>query len=191
MAFTRFHDDITRIKKELEESTFTGRYMLNTPGPGDKLPFFEDPQLRLQRWGANLKTNTVNMESDLFGLTRPLNRDLVDDNNYKEYAAMTGDVTYSNQQPMVEESRASHPAWMYKDLEQSRWENPFLNPLNGLEKGFNENIQTRILEKDYFVPRIPIVNNTNDYYLTGDSICVGGNCKNSEPPKTLYVNRIR
>jgi hypothetical protein len=189
--FTRFHDDTARIKKQLEESTFTGRYMLNTPGPGDKLPFFEEPQLRLQKWGANLKTNTVNMESDLFGLTRPLNRDLVDENDYKQYAVRTGDVTYSNQSPFVEESRTSHPAWMYKDLEQTRWENPFLNPLNGLEKGFNENIQTRILEKDYFVPRIPIVDNTDDYYLTGDSICVGGNCNISEPPKTLYVNRIR
>ena len=71
MAFTRFHDDSARIKKQVEESSFVGRYMLNTPGPGDNLPFFEDPQLRLQKWGANLKTNTVNMESDLLGLTRP------------------------------------------------------------------------------------------------------------------------
>jgi len=190
MAFTRFHDDNARIKKQLEESTFSGRYMLNTPGPGEKLPFFEDPQLRLQKWGANLKTNTVNMESDLFGLTRPLNRDLVDENNYKQYAARTGVVSYANKQPFVEESRASHPAWMYKDLEQTRWENPFLNPLNGLEKGFNENIQTRILEKDYFVPKIPIVQNANDFYLTGNSICVGGNCNFSSDPKTVYVNRI-
>jgi hypothetical protein len=191
MAFTRFHDDSARIKKQIEESSFTGRYMLNTPGPGDRLPFFEDPQMRLQKWGANLKTNTINMESDLFGLTRPLNRDLVDENDYKQYAVRTGDVSYSNQSPFVEESRASHPAWMYKDLEQTRWENPFLNPQNGLEKVFNENIQTRILEKDYFIPKIPIVNNANDYYLTGQSICVGGNCNISEPPKTLYVNRIR
>jgi len=190
MAFTRFHDDSARIKKQLEESTFTGRYMLNTPGPGDNLPFFEDPQLRLQKWGANLKTNTVNMESDLFGLTRPLNRDLIDENNYKQHVARTGEVMYNNEKPFIEESRASHPAWMYKDLEQKRWENPLLNPLNGLEKDFTDNIQTRILEKDYFVPKIPIIQNSPEYYLTGNTICVGGDCNIRSDPKTIYVNRI-
>jgi hypothetical protein len=190
MANTRFYYDPCRTKKSLQQSTGPGRYILNVPGNGLDNPYINDVHVRLQKWGANLKTNTVNMESDLFGLTRPLNRDLVDENDYKQYAARTGDVFYNNQQPFVEESRASHPAWMYKDLEQTRWENPFLNPLNGLEKGFNENIQTRILEKDYFKPTIPIINQGADYYLTGESICVGGNCSNGFDPKTLYVNRI-
>ena len=150
MAFTRFHDDPYRIKKQLEESSFAGRYQLNTPGQGLDLPFLEDPNMRLQKWGANLQTNTVNLESDLFGMTRQTNRDLIDLNNYKHHAAVTTSVTYRNEKPFVEESRVSHPAWMYKDLEQSRWESPLLNPLNGLEKNFNTNIQTRILEKDYY-----------------------------------------
>jgi hypothetical protein len=192
MAFTRFHDDPARIKKQIDESSFTGRYMLNVPGPGDTLPFYEDPQLRLQKWGANLRTNTINLESDLRGLTRPLNRDLVEDNNYKTHAVHSGNSVYSNVSPFIEESRASHPAWMYKDLEQPRWEAPFLNPLNGLEKGFHENIQTRILEKDYFVPKMPTVEGGQDmeYYLSGKSVCIG---RPGEEicPKTIYVNRIR
>lgn len=154
MAFTRFHDDPYRIKKQSIESSFAGRYYLNQPGQGVDLPFVEDPQLRLQGWGANLRTNTVNLESDLLGMTRPLNRDLVDDNNHSRRSVTSTAVNYKDAKPFVEESRATHPAWMYKDLEQSRWENPFLNPLHGLEKGFNENIQTRILEKDYFVPNL-------------------------------------
>ena len=192
MAFTRFHDDPARIKKQINESSFTGRYMLNVPGPGDTLPFYEDPQLRLQKWGANLRTNTINLESDLRGLTRPLNRDLVEDNDYKTHAVHSGNSIYSNISPFIEESRASHPAWMYKDLEQPRWESPFLNPLNGLEKGFHENIQTRILEKDYFVPKVPTVEGQQDmdYYLSGKSVCIG---RPGEEicPKTIYVNRIR
>ena len=36
MAFTRFHDDPCRINKQLQESTGTGRYMLNVPGNGEK-----------------------------------------------------------------------------------------------------------------------------------------------------------
>ena len=50
MSFTRFHDDPNRIKKQVEESITGCNYMLNTPGQGIDLPFFEDPQLRLQKW---------------------------------------------------------------------------------------------------------------------------------------------
>jgi hypothetical protein len=191
MSFTRFHDDPARIKKQLEESTFTGRYRLDTPGNGMDLPFFEDPQLRLQGWGANFRNNSVNLESDLLGLTRPMNRDLVDVNDYKIHSVATSHPYYRSSQPFVEESRASHPAWMFRDLEHSRWENPLLNPLNGLEKGFHENIQTRILEKDLFTPSIPIIQGTENtqYYLSGQSLCMNGN--KQECLKTLYENRIR
>lgn len=176
MAFTRFHDDPYRIKKQVEESSFVGRYMLNTPGQGVDLPFMEDPQLRLQKWGANLHTNSINLESDMMGLTRYNNRDLPEENNYKINSVQTGRNYYSNETPFVQESRASHPAWMYKDCEQNRWENPLLNPLNGLEKTFHENIQTRILEKDNFKQQVPIVKGTHNtnYYLSGKSLCIGG-----------------
>jgi len=176
MAFTRFYDDQARIKKQLEESTFSGRYMLNVPGNGLDLPFVEDPNIRMQKWGANLRNNTVNLESDLLGITRKLNRDLIDVNDYKKHAVTASTVSYKDEKPFVEESRATHPAWMYKDLEQPRWESPFLNPLNNLEKGFQDNIQTRILEKDNHITRVPVVAGTTpyDYYLTGQSVCIGG-----------------
>jgi len=154
MSFTRFNYDRDRTKKSIEESSFAGKYALNTPGPGVNVPFMEDPHIRAQKWGANMMTNTVNLESDLFGLSRPINRDLLETNDYKKNKVDTSSVFYSSSQPFIEESRASHPAWMYKDLEQTRWETPFLNPQNNLEKLFQDNIQTRILEKDYFVPTI-------------------------------------
>jgi hypothetical protein len=173
MSFTRFHDDPYRIKKQLEESSFIGRYQLNTPGNGLDLPFMEDPQIRLQRWGANLRTNTVNLESDLFGITRPLNRDLEEINSYKKHQIPTSPVTYRDAKPIVNESRATNPAWMYRDIDYNRWESPFLNPQNGLEKPFNENIQTRILEKDHYVPTVPVVAGIDNYYLTGVSNGIG------------------
>ena len=98
----------------------------------------------------------------MLGLTRKLNRDLVDVNDYKQNAVWSKQVSYSNKTPFIEESRVTHPAWMYKDLDHTRWENPFLNPLNGIEKTFHDNIQTRILEKDSFVPKVPIVSGTNN-----------------------------
>ena len=151
--FTRFHDDEFRIKKQLEESTFMGRYQLNTPGNGTQMPFFNDPHIRMQYWGANLTTNTVHLESDLFGLSRKSNRDLVDANDYKTHAAKTAQITYSQIDPFVEESRASHPAWMYKDHDHTRWETPLINPQHGVEVPFEWNLQTRILEKNSYVPK--------------------------------------
>jgi hypothetical protein len=191
MAFTRFHDDPSRIYKQSQISSYSGRYFLDTPGQGIDLPFMEDPNIRMQGWGANLRNNTTNLESDLRGLTRKINRDYVEENDYKQHAVYSSPNSYRNDEPFVEESRATHPAWMYKDLEQPRWESPFLNPLNGLEKGFRENIQTRILEKDYFIPSVPVVEGSDqmNYYLTGKSICIEGDeigC-----PGTLYKNTIR
>jgi len=185
MAFTRFHDDPHRIKYGLQISTFSGRYALDTPGPGVNLPYMADPQMRIQQWGANLMTNSINLESDLRGLTRPLNRDLVDVNNYQ--TASVAGASFKNSYPIaghfVDESRATHPAWTYRDLEQRRWETPFLNPQANVEKRFHDNIQTRILEKDYFVPVIPILGGASpdqetEYYLTGRSMCLGGKCPN-------------
>ena len=155
MSFTRFHDDPARIQKQLAESTFTGRYMLNTPGPGIDLPYMEESQMRLQKWGANITTDIVNLESDFRGLTRPLNRDLVEMNQYTEKAVIPLPLVYPSVDPFIEESRASHPAWMYKDLEQPRWELPWINPQANTELRFPNNIQTRILEKDYYVPKMP------------------------------------
>jgi hypothetical protein len=153
MSFTRFYDDPNRIRKQLEQTTFTGRYMLDVPGPGMELSFLEDPQIRMQKWGANLRDNTVNLESDLFGMTRKMNRDLVEINDYQKNAVNSSGTNWGVTKPFVEESRASHPAWMYKSLEQDRWEYPILNPLHGIEKKFNENIQTRILEKDHYLTK--------------------------------------
>jgi hypothetical protein len=149
MAFTRFHDDPYRIKVQAQDSTFSGRYNLDVPGPGINLPFFEDPQLRIQKWGANLQTNTIGLENDLFGLTKKLNCDTMA-NNYKNVAVPTSKLSYPVENPTVEESRATNPAWMYRDLEHPRWETPWINPQANVEKKFHDNIQTRILEKDFF-----------------------------------------
>ena len=147
MSFTRFHDDEVRINQQLKELTYQGRYQLSVPGPGASMPFQDDTHLRMQKWGANLRTNSTNLESDLIGLTRPLQRDNVDTNNYKTESVNSSQVSYSNQNPFVEESRSSHPAWMYRDLEHPRWETPIINPQANLEKPFHDNIQTAHFRK--------------------------------------------
>jgi hypothetical protein len=164
MSFTRFHDDPARIEKGLEQSTFAGRYQLDTPGPGVKLPYIADPQMRIQKWGANLATDTTNLESELFCLGRKLSHNY--DETYLQPKLFQGSrVSYPTSNEHVLESRASHPAWMFRDLEQTRWEVPFINPLANVEKTFSDNVSTRIQAKDAFSPIIPTVNNSNDYML--------------------------
>ena len=82
MAFTRFHDDPCRVAKQLQQSTDVGRWILNVPGNGDKPQYMADPQIRIQGWGANLMTNCINLESELKGVNRPLNKDCLGVDNY-------------------------------------------------------------------------------------------------------------
>ena len=155
MSITSFRNDPARLRKEYEISTATGRYMLNMPGQGTSLPFMEDPNVRLQQWGANLHTNSTQIESELFGMTRHLNRDIPELNSHKNPMSTTLSYqsTYRTEQPFVEESRATHPAWMYRDIDLQRWEMPWINPQSvGIEQPFSWNLHTRILEKDYFTP---------------------------------------
>ena len=156
MAFTRFHDDPIRIQKSLEQSTFAGRYHLDTPGPGIQLPYMADPQLRIQKWGANMASDTTNLESELFCLGTPLSHDY--DKSYNSRNLFHGQqISYPTNNEHVLESRASHPAWTFRDLEHSRWETPFINPLANIEKTFQDNVSTRILTKDTYTPVLPTV----------------------------------
>jgi hypothetical protein len=149
MAFTRFRDDPARVNKTLEQMTFAGRYMLDAPGPGVYAPYMADPQIRAQRWAANMWTDTTNLESELFGLGAPLSHDY--DRNYQSRNLMYGyKISFPTSEVHVDESRASHPAFMYRDLEQKRWEAPILNPQANLELRFPNNLDTRILAKDAF-----------------------------------------
>ena len=155
MAFTRFHDDPARIAKQLQQQTDQGRWAIDVPGNGDKPCFQLDPQIIPQKWGGNLMTNTVNLESDLFGLTRNTNRDDLEINEYRLNAVKSEKVQYESLNPITDQSRATHPAWTLRDLEQ--YKPPYL-PLNPQENTcltFQNNLSTRILEKEGFVAKAP------------------------------------
>ena len=160
MAFTRFNYDECRTKKLLQESTGPGRWLLNQPGQGDKPYFIEDPHIRLQGWGANLMTtptqSPVDIESDLDGRTRPLSR-FCSNSQFPNYGITKSYKqsypTYGNS--ITEESRYTHPSWLYTDLEQTRWEYPLMNPQENTCIPFHNNLSSRILEKDSYKPIIP------------------------------------
>lgn len=154
MACTRFKYDDCRTKKALQQATDPGRWILNVPGNGDRPCYIEDPQIIIQKWGANLRTNTINLESDLRGVNRKASRDCLGKDTYQQYNVSNQAIEYpSCNNTFTEQSRATNPAWWYRDLEQTDWSYPPLNPQANTCLPFQNNLSTRILEKDYFTPK--------------------------------------
>ncbi len=182
MAFTRFHDDPCRIIKQNQQMTDQGRYMIDVPGNGDKPCFMLDPQIIPQKWGGNLWTNCVDIQSNLLGLDRRIGKDcLIEPNN--KIIKQSHLIQYPVCKELTtEQSRAIMPAWTARDLEQPNWDYLFKNPQNNVERPFANNISSRILEKDHF-KRTPdcLVNNDRLYLLPttqvtkGQTICTTNN----------------
>lgn len=146
---TRISNDICRIKKENEISTFNARYHLNAPGPGVDVKYNADPQLRLQMFGANLMTNMIGIEDDLMCRTKIISRDYLEIDNYKKRNLKSKKIEYGEETTHILESRTELPAWMFreKDNQFDRFEHLWINPQNVIERNFNHNIQTRLMEK--------------------------------------------
>ena len=170
MSFTRFRDDPDRIKKQLQQSTDVGRYNLNVPGPGDKPLYMEDPYVRAQMWAGNIMTNSIDVETELFGLSRRLNRDSADNYHHDSRASIATRTNSMIECPTrggsaVEQSRATHPAWMLRDMEQDTWKMLHFDPQENVFIPFYNNLNTRIIEKDRFVPQATIPGLSDDTYF--------------------------
>ena len=129
MAFTRFHDDPCRIIKQLQESTEQGSYYLNVPGNGTKPLFIEDPYVKINLWGGNLSNNMTNIESDLLGITRQLNRDNIKENNHLSYLNNNNYYVLNNypnhKNEFTQQSRNTHPAWSFREIHSENRVNNF------------------------------------------------------------------
>lgn len=155
MAFTRFHDDPARIAIQLQQMTDQERYYLDTPGNGLKPAFMLDSHILAQKWGANVWTNVTDIQSSLLGIDRNLNRDCLDGSTYKKQTTYASPIDYPECDTFLttEQSRASLPAWTFRDLEQNHGDYLPHNPqsLNRIEMRFPNNTSTRIDVKDSFV----------------------------------------
>jgi len=124
MAFTRYHDDPLRIMKQLQESTDQGLYGMNVPGNGTNLPFLNDPQVRLQKWGANRHNRFVQIESELWGMQHTLTRDCTESIDVKAYPKQYP----TEKKEVTAQSRTLTPAWEVRSVAVPRWEKPFEDP---------------------------------------------------------------
>lgn len=155
MADTTFHNDYARIIKYNIETSDIARYIFDVPGNlnGDVSHHCSDPHLRLQGTGSKLKTDMVDLESELRCMNRPLNRDNVMLNNYKSARKLHLDLplTYKNDK-ITEESHLTAPAWKSRDVIVEQ-DPGFLiyNPQeNGIFHSFRNGLDTRQMERDYY-----------------------------------------
>lgn len=152
MAFTRFHNDPCRIKKQLLEYKLQENYRLSVPGNGTHPCYMEDPYIRLQGWGANLHNNTVNLENSLLGLNSKLNKDCKE-----AEIAPSSLINYPTCVSFTEQPRATHPAWTVRDLTEDNFQILYLDPQENTCLPFQNNLNTRLLERDNFKAKMPCV----------------------------------
>ena len=165
MAFTRFHDDPCRQTKQLQQMTDVGRWILDVPGNGPKPEFMLDPYIIPQKWGGNLWTNSVDVQSNLLGIDKQLGRDCVDKTPYKRQTVHTSPILYPTSSVLTtEQSRAIAPAWTARDLVQNHAYWLPDDPQSHTTMPFNSYVNTRIKEKDNFVRSNDIWRPTNNTY---------------------------
>ena len=151
MAFTRFHDDPCRIMKKNQQTVDQARWILDVPGNGDKPYYMNDPQIISQKWGGNLWTNSVDVQSSLLGIDRKPMRDCLGESTNPLAKVNSHPIQYPvTNELTTEQSRATNPAFLYRDLEQVDWYYLPLDPQENVFMPFRNNIDTRVLEKDYF-----------------------------------------
>jgi hypothetical protein len=153
MAFTR--DDTNKMKLNVDRANDSLSYMLNVPGTGNTPNYIVDPQIRLQGFGGNISVNVVDINSMLLGVNKQLDRDCSVENSrdpnfndtYKQYVypEMTSAIT--------DQPRAMHPVWQVRDLEQNDWAYLHENPQANTEILFDNNINSRMVEKDIYAAK--------------------------------------
>jgi|UniRef100_A0A6C0BVU3 hypothetical protein len=148
MSFTRISDDNARISKHLQESTDQGKYMLNTPGQGMNPHYMEDPHYRLAGWADNLGENAIDVENDLHGLTRKLNRDEVELNTHAIHSnPMKSRTKSSTHTGGEDQSRSTHPTWTFRENKQHREQILLHNPQENVFREFEHNTSSRLDQK--------------------------------------------
>jgi len=153
MSFTRFHDDPARIIKKNIETSSINDYIFNVPGNtmGIQSHYYEDPQLRLQKIGGQQYNNMIQVETMLRNSHVKLNRDHVRLNNYKRNSMNVSPMkTKVIEKTITSESRTTHPVFEYREKQSHRPNILLEDPQRNIFIPFQNNLDTNILEKDYY-----------------------------------------
>ena len=126
--------------------------MLSVPGNGMNPDYMEDPHVRLEKWAGNLDNNAIDLESDLRGMTRNLNRDEIPKNTHLTHQVDRIERQMSRLNSQTEDqSRVTNPTWWHREEQQYRPQILFYNPQDRIIPDFNSNISSRIEQKINFL----------------------------------------
>jgi len=152
MASTRINEDPCRIRKNLQQLTDQGRWVLDVPGNGATPCFQMDPHIIPQKWGGNVWTNCTDVQSYLLGLDQRPSRDCGAPNVPNSHLSNARPIQYPTCTTLTtDQSRATDPAWERRGVEQPRWNYLHSDPQENIEVKFQHNFSTRLDQKDTFV----------------------------------------
>lgn len=154
MSFTRLPFDTCAYKHSLLESIGSCDYMLDRNAPC-KPCFVPDPSINVQRNGAALCPNLIDVDSELLGLTRKASHC-----PSKQY--LPSDKAYCGAVPSdecndlrAEHCRISNPSCTLRCTGWNRFEYLCKNPQDKVEIPFEWNINNRLVVKDAHRPCKP------------------------------------
>lgn len=144
--FSRTKDTIKKINYDVNSLTYSNDYVFETPGNGSNPYYIKDSHIRLQKWGGNMRTNSINIENDLMGKTRNFNRDNLYLNNYKNYAVSSTSKNYTtasipNKKTLLENNIVQRKEKI--DILPGRFDLLFHEPQNHIYNNLSINTRSR------------------------------------------------
>jgi hypothetical protein len=139
-------------------TTGPGRYQLDAPPQYCNACFAPEPTIHQQKWGASHNANYIktDVESDLLNITRPTTKA-----QCNQYGPNTNKINKSQTVAPKEcsfpqtHSRLVDPPCTLRSSGWNRFEWLCENPQEGAMMPFDNNITTRLQQKDQFRPCIP------------------------------------
>ena len=105
------------------------------------------------------------IENSLLGLDSKLSKDCIE--NVKKMPN-SNLIIYPSCQPITEQPRATHPAWTALDIEQNNFQSLYLDPQENTCIPFQNNLNTRLIERDNFKAKPPCVPNYDNNPINTD-----------------------
>lgn len=154
--YTHTFYDEERSEAYLYDNTYIHQYHMQPPGNGLKLPYINDTNIRLTKWGANRGKHPLQLESHLQNRGNRYTRhyDETIESMLTQSSAISPSVNYPEMsEAWTHYSRTLQPSWQRPIVTIERNFNHLLDdPLKHLRTGPMriESTQTRIQEKDAF-----------------------------------------
>lgn len=158
MSFTKLNYDPCAYQQDLGQSMRVGRYRLDQPF-GEAPCFYEDPTIRLQKYGGAMcmPNQLVDLDSEMLGITRKASKcpeDFYPANEFKCHSKPKPSCLPAHQF-WTEPTRLSNPPCTLRCTGGNRWDWLPCNPQDKALIPFPTNTNTDILFRDNHRPIIP------------------------------------